>query len=177
LNILIIGAGVIGSTYGWQLLKAGCDITHLVRPETLDEYKTQGMAIRYLDLRGASENRIEEEYHPNFVDKFNPSENYQYIIVAVNGYQLIDILPVLNVRSGNATIVFLQNMRLGDDELISRCLDPAKYIIAYPLKAGGGRQGNIIYLFLFSFPSHNGFINRRVCGKCSKGMFNTRQKR
>lgn len=31
MKILIYGAGVVGCTYGWQLSKAGCDVTVLVR--------------------------------------------------------------------------------------------------------------------------------------------------
>lgn len=31
MKILIYGAGVVGCAYGWQLSKAGCDVTVLVR--------------------------------------------------------------------------------------------------------------------------------------------------
>lgn len=67
-KIVIVGAGVIGSTYGWQLSKTDCEITHLVRAEKLNEYKTHGMLVRCLDLRGSRRRQIEEKYHPIFFE-------------------------------------------------------------------------------------------------------------
>jgi ketopantoate reductase len=32
MKILIVGAGVIGASYGWALSKAGHDVTHFVKP-------------------------------------------------------------------------------------------------------------------------------------------------
>ena len=156
MKILTIGAGVIGTTYSWQLQKAGYNVTHLVRKHKIDQYKTQGIHIRCLDLRKPGGITVEEDYCPNFVDDFSGDDQYDYILVAVNSNQLADLLPTLKTKSGNAAIVFLQNLRLGDDELIGQHLERARYIIAYPFKAGGGRGSeqarNTIDTVIFGLP-------------------------
>jgi len=143
-KILIIGAGVIGTLYGWQLQKAGCEITHLIRKEKYDQYHSSGIQIKCLDLRSSSSNHVEERYLPIFVHSLSDFDEYDFIIVAVNSNQLEDVLVMLKKYSGSAHIVFLQNMRPGDDETIADYLDPSRYFIAYPFKAGGGRKDNLI---------------------------------
>ena len=125
MKILTIGIGVIGTTYAWQLQKAGYDLTHLVRKHKLKQCQAEGLQIRCLDLRKPGGVFVEECYRPNFVDDFSANDGYDYFLVSVNSNQLAELLPVLNAKSGSATIVFLQNMRLGDDELISQNLDRA----------------------------------------------------
>lgn len=39
MNILIIGAGVIGTTYGWQLSEVGNNVTILAREKRFKELK------------------------------------------------------------------------------------------------------------------------------------------
>jgi 2-dehydropantoate 2-reductase len=152
MRILTIGTGVIGTTYSWQLHKAGYYTTHLVRKHKIEAYKAQGIHIRCLDLRKPGGVVSEEYYRPNFVDDFSSAGGYDYILVAVNSNQLADLLPELSAKAGKATIVFLQNMRLGDDGLIEQHLDHSRYIIAYPFKAGGGRVGNTIDTVIFGLP-------------------------
>lgn len=169
MKLLVIGAGVIGSVYGWQLQKIGCDVTHLVRRSKIDTYRADGIKISCLDLRSFSEKKIEADYRPTFVDVFSADDTYNYILVTVNSNQLEEVLPELSQISGRAHIVFLQNMRIGDDELIRDQIEPAKYFIAYPFKAGGGRQGNMIDAVIFGMSMTNtvigeieGHVSQRV---------------
>jgi 2-dehydropantoate 2-reductase len=144
MRIFVIGAGVIGSIYGWQLQKSGCEVTHLIRKTKIDLYKSSGIHMRCLDLRTSKRSVIEEEYYPGFVESLSKNEEYDFIIVAVNSNQLEDVLVLLKKYSGSAHIVFLQNLHLGDDEIIAKYLVPSRYFIAYPFKAGGGRKDNLI---------------------------------
>jgi ketopantoate reductase len=98
MKILTIGVGVIGTTYSWQLQKAGFDITHLVRGNKIGEYKEQGIKIRCLDLRKPGGVMIEECYRPGFVGDFSANDGYEYIVVSVNSDQLADLLPALDHR-------------------------------------------------------------------------------
>lgn len=161
MKILTIGVGVIGTTYSWQLQKAGFDLTHLVRKNRINEYREHGIKIHCLDLRKSRGVRYEELYRPHFVDDFDTNDDYEYILVAVNSNQLAVLLPELDLKSGRATIVFLQNMRIGDDELIDTHLDKSRYAIAYPFKAGGGRTGTIIKTVISGMPLSNTVIGER----------------
>jgi ketopantoate reductase len=161
MKILTIGVGVIGTTYSWQLQKAGFDLTHFVRRNRIGEYKEQGIKIRCLDLRKSDGVESEEIYQPKFVDDFSVNDGYDYIIVSVNSNQLADLLPELSLKSGSATIVFLQNMRIGDDGLIDNYLDKSQYIIAYPFKAGGGREKNTIETVIFGLKLSNTVIGEK----------------
>ena len=169
MKILNIGVGVIGTTYSWQLQKAGFDLTHFVRKNKINLYREQGIKIRCLDLRKSGGVEIEEIYWPNFVDDFSANDGYEYILVSVNSNQLVELLPELSLKSGSATIVFLQNMRIGDDEIIDQYLDKAKYIIAYPFKAGGGSKGNIIDTVIFGMSLTNTVIGEKD-GKVTKRL-------
>lgn len=42
MRILILGAGVIGTTYAWQLSNAGQDVTLLVRKTNLEMVRKEG---------------------------------------------------------------------------------------------------------------------------------------
>lgn len=154
-KILIMGAGVIGTLYGWQLQNSGYQVTHLIRKSKIDFYKLSGLRMSCLDLRTSKGNVIEEGYHPSFVDSFSENDKYDFIIVAVNSNQLEEILLMLKNYSGIGNIVFLQNMRPGDDELIAEYLHPSRYFIAYPFKAGGGRKDNLIDGVIFGMPLTN----------------------
>ena len=50
MKILIYGAGVVGCTYGWQLSKAGCDVTVLVRKGQKELYKKMVFTLSVLIL-------------------------------------------------------------------------------------------------------------------------------
>ncbi|MFH1853591.1 MAG: 2-dehydropantoate 2-reductase N-terminal domain-containing protein [Candidatus Neomarinimicrobiota bacterium] len=161
MKILTIGVGVIGTTYSWQLQNAGYDLTHYVRGDKIGEYRKNGITIRCLDLRISGGIEYEEVYRPGFVDDFSAADNYDYILVSVNSNQLVDLLPELSRKSGKATIVFLQNLRIGDDEIIDQYLDRAQYFIAYPFKVGGGRRGNTIEMVIFGFILSNTVIGEK----------------
>jgi 2-dehydropantoate 2-reductase len=171
MKILTIGAGVIGITYSWQLQKTGFSITHLVRHDKIEFYKEHGIIIRCYDLRASYLEYCMELYRPNFVEEFSANDGYQYILVSVNSHQLIDILPSLKEKSGNATILFLQNMRIGDDEVLDQYLDRTQYVICYPFKTGGGRKENNIDTIIFG-----SYFSQTVIGE-KDGTITDRAKR
>ena len=158
MEILIIGAGVIGTIYGWQLQKTGCNVTHLVRQSKIALYKSTGIQVKCLDLRTSKNSVIEEGYFPNFVTSISDNREYDFILVAVNSNQLEDVLIMLKTYQGKAHFVFLQNMQPGDDEVIGEHLDKTRYFIAYPFKAGGGRKENQVDGVIFGMPFTNTVI-------------------
>jgi hypothetical protein len=140
MKILVTGAGVIGTTYAWQLALGGHELAHFVRPGKKRLLEEHGIRIRCLDLRHGRRVESETVYRPAIVDGFAPGDGYDLIVCSVNSNQLAELLPLLGEKSGKTTILFLQNMRPGDDELIDRYLDCSRYVIGYPFKTGGGRN-------------------------------------
>ena len=51
MKILIVGAGVIGTIYGWQLSEAGHDISILVRESKMDVLAKDGFDVHFTDER------------------------------------------------------------------------------------------------------------------------------
>jgi 2-dehydropantoate 2-reductase len=50
MKTLIVGAGIIGTVYGWALSEAGIDVTHFVRPGR-KQLLQDGVALDVLDER------------------------------------------------------------------------------------------------------------------------------
>ena len=149
MKILVIGTGVIGTTYSYQLHRAGHEMTHLVRAEKKSACEKDGIAIRCLDMRGGKPMTEQTVFRPAFIDTLSRDADFDYIIVSVNSQQLKDIIPLLAGYTGRAHIVFLQNIRPGEEQLIGAHLDIARYFLAYPFMAGGGRDGLAIDSVIF----------------------------
>lgn len=144
MKILIYGAGVIGCTYGWQLRKAGNDITVLVRAEKKQQYKEDGLRIHCSDFREGKKNVIETTFRPRIIDQLRNDNDFEYIIVAVGNEHLGEVLPVLSESAGKAYIVFFQNIWFNDIENIKTYLAPSQYFFGFPFMAGGGKNVNFI---------------------------------
>ena len=95
MKILIYGAGVIGSTYGWQLAKAGHDISILVRNNQKQGFEENGINIYCTDFR--NDKKITENiiFRPKVTDTLSVDNDFEYIIVTTHSFHLEEILPCL----------------------------------------------------------------------------------
>lgn len=143
MNILIYGAGVIGCTYGWQLTKAGCNVSFFVRKGKKARLDKEGFKIHCTDYRGKEKHIEELFFHPTIIEELSPKHDFEYIIVTTNNLFIKDILPVLSKSAGNAHILFMQNI-WNDFEEIEKHLRPEQYFFGFPFMAGGGRTENEI---------------------------------
>lgn len=140
MKILIYGAGVIGCTYGWQLAKAGCDITLLVRENKRQAIEEKGMAICCADFRNAKKVIGNIVFRPKVTDSLENDNDFDYIIVTTNTLHLNEVLPVLKQSAGKAHIIFFQNVWFNDIDIINEYLSPGQYFFGFPFMAGGGRD-------------------------------------
>lgn len=149
MRILIIGAGVIGATYGWQLSQAGQDVTLLVRKGTQARIEQDGIPIHCLDLREKPAKQVEVVYHPKLTAEITATDNYELIIVAVKCHQLSSVLPLLQEgQAGNADILFFLNYWSGEE--IEHALPSSSYLFGFPWVVGGGREGQTITCTIFA---------------------------
>lgn len=148
MRVLIIGTGVIGVTYAWQLSKSGNDVSLFVRKEKKELIENQGLNINCLDLRHKSKKEISEVYKPEIVCDINEDEGYELIIVPINSNEIKSILPVLSEYKSRADILFFHN-KWSDNCEIEKYLEPSRYLLGFPFKSGGGRDGNRINTVIF----------------------------
>jgi len=160
MKILVIGAGVIGSTYSWKLFQAGYDLTHFIRKEKADSYLKNGIHIKCIDERIFLKKEIETVYKPKIIDRLNQNHDFDLIIVSVHCDKTKSVLELLKDRAGNASILFLQNIRPADINIINEYINPSQYLIGYPFIAGGGKKGNDIETAIFETP-----INHTMLGE------------
>lgn len=169
MKILIYGAGIVGTTYGWQLSKAGHEIAVLVRPEKKQAIKEEGIHIHCADFRGGKKEIEDIVFKPDVIDSLSADNNFEYIIVTTNNLHLKEILPVLSKSAGNAHILFFQNMWIDDLDSINKYLSEKQYFFGFPFMVGGGRDAGCIYSAISGLKqSHtplgepNGEISERV---------------
>ena len=137
MKILIFGAGVVGTTYGWQLSQAGNDVSVLVKKEKKHTVENNGIYLHCTDFRDNKKQVGETVFRPQVIDELSPENDYEFIIVAVNNIQLPQVLPVLSQSAEKANILFFQNNWDSFDE-IANYLAPEQYFFGFPFMVGGG---------------------------------------
>lgn len=131
MKILVFGAGVIGTTYAWQMWEAGHEVILLVRKQKLVRYSNSGINISSTDERGKEKEYKKTVFRPRVVDRLDPSEHYDLIIVAVRNYQLKDAVPYIAKYSGQSDILFLGHF-WQENEWIEKTLPKGRYFFGFP---------------------------------------------
>lgn len=148
MKILVFGAGVIGTTYAWQLSEAGFDVSLLVRKQRLVRYSHSGVTINCTDMRGKRREYVKTVFRPKTVDRIDAHAKYDLVIMAVKNFQLNDALPYVAKYAGNAHILFMGNL-WNEFDMIGRHLPAGRYFFGFPAMAGGGRTDNGVSCLLF----------------------------
>jgi ketopantoate reductase len=139
LKILIYGAGVIGSIFAGKLAIAGNDVTVLARGNRFNELKNEGII-----LVNSGTMKVEQAA-VNVIDTLLPDDQYDYIIVAMQGTQVGDILSVLS-ENCSKNIVFVVNKASGYEEWVI-AVGKDRLLIGFP-SAGGERKDGKVYYFI-----------------------------
>jgi 2-dehydropantoate 2-reductase len=145
MKLLIYGAGIVGSTYGWQLSEAGHDVSVMVRKVEKQQIEENGIAIHCTDFRGGEKQLKQIVFRPEVIDELSPRNDFEYIIVSTNNLHLKEVLPVLATSAGKANILFFQNLWKDDFDEIAKFLSPEQYFFGFPFMVGGGRDDKSIY--------------------------------
>jgi 2-dehydropantoate 2-reductase len=148
MNILVFGAGVIGTAYAWQLSEAGNKVTLLIRENKLKAIKENGIHIRYSDYRNNRENFRDIIYKPSVVTDFSKEDNYDLIIVSVKSTQLDKVLQQIKTKVANSDVLIFESF-FEDTNKIEKYLSPSQYIFGFPHIMGGGTDENGIYCTIF----------------------------
>jgi 2-dehydropantoate 2-reductase len=98
LSIAIIGAGKIGSTFAYQLARAGHDVTVIARPDSLRLHqlqRDQGIILK-----------TGERAEVHVADKLDEEAAYNLVVVTTPAHQVDVVLPVLH-RSKTQWVQFM----------------------------------------------------------------------
>ncbi|WP_216561642.1 ketopantoate reductase family protein [Tissierella carlieri] len=139
LNILIYGAGVIGSIFANKLSLSGENVTILARGDRYSEIKSNGVVLinPKTGKREVAKVSVTETLEPNNV--------YDYIFVVMQRTQVEDVLPILS-QNKSSNIVFMVNTALGYADYADK-IDEKRIIIGFP-SAGGERKNGEVHYFI-----------------------------
>lgn len=139
MKTLIIGAGIIGSIYGWAFAEAGHEVMHLVRPGKAAQF-SNGLVVDMYDVRKGHKRNFIGHYPIRVTETLNPSDGYELVIVPTKHYHLLDTLKQIVPQAGNADFLLLTQNWDGTEE-IDAVLSPARYVFG-DAKAGGKFEGD-----------------------------------
>jgi 2-dehydropantoate 2-reductase len=135
MNILVYGAGVIGSVYAARLQEAGYNVSLLARGQRAVSLRTQGILLEDASTGHRTTTQV------SIVDHLAPTDSYDVVIVTVRLDQLTSILPILAANHQIPTLLFMLNNPDGMQRL--EMLEPHRVLLGFP-SIGGSRQGEVI---------------------------------
>ena len=147
MRVLVIGAGIVGSIYGWALACRGNHVVHLVRTGRAATL-SGGIPVDVFDRRRGHRRNFRGLYRLNTVETLSPSDAFELVIVPVKHFALVRTLAEIVPRSGPAEFLLLtQNWRGTTD--FDSILPRAHYVYG-DAKAGGAFFGGMLVAALKS---------------------------
>lgn len=161
MNILVYGAGVIGTLYAARLQEAGHQVTVLARSSRLAEIQRHGLVLEDVVSRAASIT------HVAIANQLRAEDSYDMALVAVWRDQLSDIMPDLTANRNIPTVLFMLNNPLGSAELVG-ALGADRVLLGFP-GAGGALEDHVVhYVMIAQQPTTLGEPNgKQTAGLCS----------
>jgi 2-dehydropantoate 2-reductase len=140
MKLLVYGAGPLGSFLAGRLLEAGHDVALLARGKRLADLRQYGLVL--VD----TESGKETVSRPEIVERLEPDDAYDLIMVVMRKNRALEILPALAANERTPNILFLMNNAAGPDALV-QALGAERVMTGFPM-AAGYRRGHVIhYLF------------------------------
>lgn len=130
IHVLILGAGVVGSTYAAHLARWGMDVTVLARGQRLQQITNQGLRVEDAITRRREVPRV------HLVTAVSPEDSYDLVIVAVRYSQALEALDAVKPVADTSPVLILQNNPAGP-ELLAERLGERHLLMGFP--GTGGR--------------------------------------
>jgi 2-dehydropantoate 2-reductase len=134
MHVLVVGAGIIGSIYGWALAESGHHVVHLVRSGRAAAFR-DGLTLDVFDRGKGHKRNFQGLYRLHAVEMVSPSDTFELVIVPVKHYALVQTLKEVVPKLGVAEFLLLTQNWQGTNEIDS-ILPRARYIFG-DAKAGG----------------------------------------
>jgi 2-dehydropantoate 2-reductase len=133
MKVLVIGAGVVGSIFGWAFTTGGQEVTHFVRQGRAGRFNN-GLSVDVFDRR--SHKQYTQEIYPlKATETLSPEDRFDLVIVPTKHYTLEQTLQeIVPLTKGSDYLLLTQNWQ-GTEE-IDQWIEPAHYCFG-DAKAGG----------------------------------------
>jgi 2-dehydropantoate 2-reductase len=136
MNILVYGAGVLGSLYAARLQEAGQHVSLLARDQRLQDIREHGIVLMDV-LTGQATTT-----HLNVVEQLGPEDRYDLAVVVMGKHQVAAILPRLAANKQISSVLFLHNNAAGPQAMVE-ALGRERVLLGFA-GAGGKREGHVI---------------------------------
>ena len=140
MNILVYGAGVLGSLYAARLQEAGQHVTVLARGQRLQDIREHGVVIEEVLSGQTTTTRI------NVVEELGPADRYDLALVVMGKHQVAAVLPQLAANRHIPSVLFLHNNAAGPQAMVE-VLGRERVLLGFA-GAGGKREGHVIHALL-----------------------------
>ena len=146
MKILFYGAGVIGSLYAARLRDSGQDVSILARGDRLATIKEHGIVLEDVQSGRRTETSV------NVVERLDPEDSYDLVVVCVGKHQLPSVMPALKDNHLVPNILFMLNSAEGLEKLFGP-LGKERVIGGFPGAGGGLSQGTVKYMMIGQQPT------------------------
>ena len=146
MRILVYGAGVLGSVYAAHLHEGGHNVAVLARGKRLEDIREHGIVLE--ELHSGSR----QEFGVPVVERLEPTDSYDLVLVIVRKSQVASLLPALAVNTHTPNVAFLMNNAAGPKQLV-KALGRKRVLMGFP-GAGGVFQGNVVHYAVRGRGSH-----------------------
>ena len=138
MNILIIGLGVIGTTYGYLFQKAGHTVEHYLRPGS-PKAGIRQLKVDLLDGRKDSKGTAKTDVY-----QVNPcsGKQYDFIFVSVPSGGIAGVVQSLDAEGISGTILLCCGI-WEDRVCVDGLLQGRDYILGYPVAGGNIADGKL----------------------------------
>jgi 2-dehydropantoate 2-reductase len=135
MDILVYGAGVIGSIYAARLQTGGNRVSVLARGQRFEDIRTLGVVVEDILTGVRSTTKVAA------LDQLDPSAHYDLALIAVRRDQLASVIPVPTANRHIPTLLFMLNNPIGSTELIGRF--GKRVMLGFP-GAGGTFERHVV---------------------------------
>jgi 2-dehydropantoate 2-reductase len=136
MRILVYGAGVQGSLYAARLHERGHDVALLARGQRVVDLRAHGVILEEITSRRHTVTPV------SIVERLDPTDVYDLVMVPVRREQIGEILPALAAARRIPTILFMHNHAGGSDELVT-AVGRERVLLGFP-GASGAREGAVV---------------------------------
>jgi 2-dehydropantoate 2-reductase len=151
-NIIVYGAGVIGTIYAAKLREGGHRVTLLARGQRLTDIRERGLLLENIADGPRSTTQVD------VVDRLAPDDKYDVALIAVRRDQLADVMAELASNRNVRSFLFMLNNPTGTARL-ANTLGRDRILLGFP-GVGGARDGHVVkYVMIAQQPTTLGDLD------------------